>query len=353
MLSRKLYYFFMGFLLVPLLSVANAGPLKACMRTNGKILIKKRCNGRKGEIELSQSVLSGVSISSPGPVGPTGGPGPMGPMGAAGKQGPIGPMGERGPAGATGPVGPQGSPGKNGLSCTAVDYGDGLGSIECEDGSYVDIELPYCGNDKVEFGEQCDNKDMVTCKSCQIESSQYFADSHIISPVDGEQINSWTNNGTSSWELCYRLSEDQTRSTYQFHRSCDGKPFTVFVATLDTKRIIGGYASTSWETLPNGAPTIGGGPDNFLFSLTPGRKRTYTPIIGQDWQSNDITYGPVFGGGVGLDFFTNLRDHTSCELGQVYDCSSSVQNPDPVKCGEEFCGVRFPKLMELEVWARK
>ena len=62
---------------------AQASSLKACLvESNGKIVIKKRCNLARGFQEITSEVLQGIGASQVGPQGPQGPAGPRGPAGA-------------------------------------------------------------------------------------------------------------------------------------------------------------------------------------------------------------------------------------------------------------------------------
>lgn len=64
-------------------STADARNFRVCQLQDGRILAKKKCNARKGEVELS---IHSVAVA--------GAPGPQGPQGPRGPQGVQGPRGE-------------------------------------------------------------------------------------------------------------------------------------------------------------------------------------------------------------------------------------------------------------------
>ncbi len=84
--------------------ISEAKPLKVCVKENGTIVAKRRCNAKRGQTELNSQVLTAIGDTQVGPQGPQGEPGPQGPKGDAG---PKGDQGDVGPKGDIGPQGPK------------------------------------------------------------------------------------------------------------------------------------------------------------------------------------------------------------------------------------------------------
>ncbi|MCB0354643.1 MAG: collagen-like protein [Bdellovibrionales bacterium] len=83
--------FFFPTVLIVLFAVpysAYSKPLKACLNTEtGNIVIKRRCNPKKGHAELDAETLQGLGatqVGLQGATGPKGDTGPQGPQGPAG-----------------------------------------------------------------------------------------------------------------------------------------------------------------------------------------------------------------------------------------------------------------------------
>ncbi len=71
--------------------VYQAKPQRVCLKTDsGKIVVKRRCNASKGQLELDGAAVGALAD----PVG--GAVGPVGPQGPAGAQGPKGEKGDPG-----------------------------------------------------------------------------------------------------------------------------------------------------------------------------------------------------------------------------------------------------------------
>ena len=93
-----------------LISIPNAYAAKVCIKPNGAVVAKKRCNTNRGETPLSAVALQSFASGEQGPEGPQGPKGDTGPQGQQGLQGPTGMTGSQGPAGPTGPQGPSYAP---------------------------------------------------------------------------------------------------------------------------------------------------------------------------------------------------------------------------------------------------
>lgn len=84
------FAFLFGFYADPV----EAKPQKACLKSStGKIVVKRKCNKRKGQTRISAEVLQGLGASQVGPAGPEGPQGEQGVPGLPGAQGPQGPAG--------------------------------------------------------------------------------------------------------------------------------------------------------------------------------------------------------------------------------------------------------------------
>jgi hypothetical protein len=247
-------------------------------------------------------------------------------------------------AGCDGAVGPAGPTGPAGSPCTVADDGMGTAPVACPGGSSVSYAIPYCGNSIVEAGEECDmGSDTAHCVQCE---KFLFPGSAIISKAQGVRINDWLGLPYQKWTRCYQKSVNGN-STTTFHTNCDDRGPTIMVALLNggsgIERVIGGYASSSWNV-----PVAGysGSSDNFLFSLTNNFK--HNPIVVDTFQYNHGSYGPTFGGG--HDFYTNLSSSSYCNIGHSYACR--VGTYGSATCRNDFCGQYNPVIYELEVWYR-
>ncbi len=102
-------------------SEVEAASQRVCLKADGTIISKRRCNTRRGEVALSLSSIS-TSLDSnqfqgdPGPEGAPGSTGPLGPTGPMGVQGEAGIQGPQGPQGAQGVQGVQGAQGATGVT---------------------------------------------------------------------------------------------------------------------------------------------------------------------------------------------------------------------------------------------
>ena len=76
--------------------------------------------------------------------------------GASGVNGTNGTNGTDGTNGSGGSNGQDGADGTDGGPCTVVDNNDGTATMTCPDGTSVNFSVPYCGNNIVEVGEECD-----------------------------------------------------------------------------------------------------------------------------------------------------------------------------------------------------
>ena len=186
-----------------------------------------------------------------------------------------------------------------------------------------------------------------------------FPNSTIVTPAYAAMINGWVGNPFKTWKLCYRKSTDQGDSG-TFHSKCNGKGDTVTVATLDSGKVIGGYAGCSWYSKQTYNYQCGG---SFLFSLTNGHKynkRTYH--IGDSasfsynyWIHDHSSHGPTWGGGHDWHVSTNMTTGY-CNLGHDYTCRVGTDNGysgyGSAACRDDFCGNYDSwKIKELEVWA--
>lgn len=154
----------------------------------------------------------------------------------------------------------------------------------------------------------------------------------------------WLNN-TLNWHLCFRKStmSDGPRPQ-EFHKFCDDKGPTVFIAQLTTGKVIGGYTPLSWK----GTERFEEDPSrsSFLFSLTnqfkhslienpPGDKRG-----SPGWKyaiRPSVHYCPIMGWS--YDFKWSHYEgtiHNRVKLGWSYQCRIGGKNMQ--NCQNDFAG---------------
>ena len=173
-------------------------------------------------------------------------------------------------------------------------------------------------------------------------SGSLFLNSHLLSTPQMQQINNWNNTQNQRWHLCYRKSTHGA-STSTFHRLCDYKGPTVFVASLATGRLIGGYANDSW----GGSSRYFGNSTCFLFSLSNNFKHYHYRY--NYYLYNNSSYGPTFGGGNDLRIYNNMNTVTS-NLGHDYVCR--VGSYGSSTCYNDFLGARNTTINEIEVFTK-
>lgn len=85
---RGLILILLSITLVCFPSNSLAASLKACLKAdNGRVLIKRRCNAKKGQQEINAEILQGLGATQVGPQGPQGSQGPKGQQGIQGPSG--------------------------------------------------------------------------------------------------------------------------------------------------------------------------------------------------------------------------------------------------------------------------
>lgn len=112
------------------------------------------------------------------------------------------------------------------------------------------------------------------------------------------------------WHLCYKGTRDGNSGFLNggggaFHRLCNNRGRSFFVAKTQTGKLFGGYTSLAWVATHTCEYRYD--PDAFMFSLTNNFKHEQTGQYAASANSIfDCTYhGPTFGGG--SDFYTDLR----------------------------------------------
>jgi len=231
-----------------------------------------------------------------------------------------------GPAGSDGLsiVGPQGIPGPQGPAGASLPIG-----ATCPLGQAVS-GFDAGGN--------------LICTEFLAASVAGFPGSILAIAAHGNQINAWTGTPTKSWTLCYKKSIHGA-SAFTFHNLCDGKGPTVFIAKLNTGKLIGGYASAAWGGVSTNAYNTGA-TGSFLFSLTNNHKHAH--IQGNLFIFSSPSDGPIFGGGV--DFQINgAMNGGFCNPGFTYACR--VGSNQSLACRNDFCGAFIGwTIDDMEVW---
>jgi hypothetical protein len=164
-----------------------------------------------------------------------------------------------------------------------------------------------------------------------------FTDSKIIKEDERKLISKWIlPHYNLKFELLYRASRDGFEPM-AFHKRCDNKGPTLFVAKLSSNKRLGGFTRESWDL------TIVGKKDEkaFLFSLDNkikyGQvKKGIDAIIGED--NCSINFGPN-GGADELPF---VGKDVYCRGGVKYTFTQS-----------ELCGDFKTELLEMEVYSVK
>ncbi len=174
-------------------------------------------------------------------------------------------------------------------------------------------------------------------------SKGMYQNSILLNNTQMQQINSWIGTPSQRWRLCYRASRDGYSSN-TFHRLCDNRGPSVFVASLATGRLIGGYANQSWGTVNNG---YFGNSNSFLFSLTNNYKHSWYRYGYYLYSGN--SYGPIFGGGHDAYVQGNMRT-LSCNLGYSYRCR--VGSYGSSTCRNDFAGGSSVTINDLEVFVK-
>ncbi len=171
-----------------------------------------------------------------------------------------------------------------------------------------------------------------------------FQGSVLLNSAQMAQINSWIGTPSQSWVRCYHRGTHGAATT-TFHANCDGRGPSVTVVSLSTGRLIGGYASASW----NSASSYFGTSSSFLFSLTNSFKHSYLQY--SYYMYGNSSYGPTWGGG--HDFHTGsgtIGSGTYCNLGHTYACR--VGTYASTTCRDDFCGTYAPTINDLEVFVK-
>ncbi|XP_064607826.1 interferon-induced protein 44-like [Liolophura sinensis] len=157
------------------------------------------------------------------------------------------------------------------------------------------------------------------------------------------QLKQWIGEESKGFRLLYRISRDGCAADV-FHQKCNNQGPTVTVAYNTSGYIYGGYTSQSWTS--SGTYVQDG--KAFLFSLTNPQK--YPVNITAKSVYCNTSYGPTFGGGHDLLFFTgtiqNVRNvftlNTQSSFGNSYTSHGhSINN---------LTGGVY-KVSELEVYA--
>ncbi|CAB4373478.1 unnamed protein product [Rhizophagus irregularis] len=154
-------------------------------------------------------------------------------------------------------------------------------------------------------------------KSTLIESNHIPIFASWIDKKDSSHYN--RKNIPYDFKLLYRSSQDGN-DTLSFHRNCDNKGATIWIAKIkNSTQLIGGYNPLDWDQSNNWKTTA----DSFLFNFTNGRdistsKRSYVSI--QDWA---VFCGPRYGPTMGNLFCNN----------NVWSYNNSYDN-----------GNRYPKI---------
>ncbi len=170
---------------------------------------------------------------------------------------------------------------------------------------------------------------------------------NLLTTVQMRQINTWTGTPGQNWLLCYRRSTHGANSS-TFHSRCDNKGPTVTVVQLNkgqsNARLIGGYASHSWNT----NNSYFGNNTSFLFSLTNSYKHAHYRYTSYMYGNN--AYGPTWGGGhdLYLGRYSTLGTGTYCNLGHNYQCRVGAYTSS--QCRDDFCGTYTPVVNEIEVY---
>ena len=132
-----------------------------------------------------------------------------------------------------------------------------------------------------------------------------------------------------------------------FHSQCDGKGPSVTLIKLATNKLIGGYASVSWNT----KSAYFGDKNSFLFSLTNNFKHEY--IKTSYYLYGVSSCGPTWGGAHDLrvGYNSHFSYGATCNPGYTYKCRTGTYNS--TTCRNDFCGSASPGITDVEVWIKK
>jgi hypothetical protein len=165
----------------------------------------------------------------------------------------------------------------------------------------------------------------------------------LITPSNGDLINGWIGDLSQVWQLCYRRSRDGASSS-TFHGLCDGRGPSVTVLSNNLGRLLGGYASQSW----NSYGSYYGDANSFLFSLTNGFRHTAGALYNCCYLTGYGPYGPTWGGGHDLHI-NGAMTSGYCNLGLSYQCRVGTYGSST--CQDDLCGSYSSWMVtELEVW---
>ena len=169
-----------------------------------------------------------------------------------------------------------------------------------------------------------------------------FQSSVLLNATQMAQINTWIGTPGQSWVRCYHRGTHGT-ATSTFHAQCDARGPSVTVISLSNGRLIGGYASVSWNT----GSAYFGNSSSFLYSLTNSYKHSHIQYT--HYLYGNSNYGPTWGGGHDLHTGTNtIGNGAYCNLGHNYACRVGTYGSDT--CRNDFCGVYQPTISDLEVF---
>jgi hypothetical protein len=155
------------------------------------------------------------------------------------------------------------------------------------------------------------------------------------------QINTWIGNPGLTWQLLYQRTYDGSSSA-NFHERCDGQGPTVTIVKLDNGKLIGGYASVSW----NSGGSYFGDSSCFLFSLTNSFKHSHYRYTNNLYGNS--SYGPTFGGGHDLYISSNMATGYT-NIGFSYITRVGAYGSTEAK--NDFAGSFYSwTITELEVW---
>ncbi|POG69939.1 hypothetical protein GLOIN_2v1776505 [Rhizophagus irregularis DAOM 181602=DAOM 197198] len=134
--------------------------------------------------------------------------------------------------------------------------------------------------------------------------NRYHLDSTLIESKHVPIFASWIERKDSShynmknipydFKLLYRSNRDGT-DTKTFHKNCDNKGATIWVAKIkNSTQIIGGYNPLDWNG--NGWKTTG---DSFIFNFTDGKNISTSKVSYVNYREYAVfchdTYGPTMG----------------------------------------------------------
>ncbi|MCB0334219.1 MAG: collagen-like protein [Bdellovibrionales bacterium] len=179
---------------------AHALNSKVCLKSNGSLVVKRRCSAKKGESTLSLGDISASIQSEAGPQGPKGDSGAAGPQGPQGATGAVGPEGPKGDTGDQGPAGPQGQQGQQGIQGPQGIQGEpGMSGFMVVTNEPLPQSLPHMGT--LNLSVSCPIGKIMVGGSCSCESSRVYSFENAPLGTTGWQCNFANYSGSASSEV--------------------------------------------------------------------------------------------------------------------------------------------------------